>query len=217
MKNTVRDADRRQIVGVVADFNFLSLKENIEPLIIAPMADHRVALVKTSGGNVQQSLATIQRAYEQASPGYPFVYEFLDQQFDTLYRTDIRQQRLLTLFAGLAIFIACLGLFGLASFTAMKRFKEIGVRKVLGSSITGIVVLLTRGLLRPVLVATCVVIPLSYLIMNHWLRDFAYRTTLDWWVFALAAVLTFVIAFLTVGVQALKAATANPVDSLRDE
>src|SRR5690606_2686829 len=172
MKNTVRDADRRQIVGVVADFNFLSLKENIEPLIIAPMADHRVALVKTSGGNVQQSLATIQRAYEQASPGYPFVYEFLDQQFDTLYRADIRQQRLLTLFAGLAIFIACLGLFGLASFTAMKRFKEIGVRKVLGSSIAGIVALLTKGLLRPVLVATCIVIPFSYLIMNHWLRDF---------------------------------------------
>src|SRR5690606_2932935 len=178
---------------------------------------HRVALVKTSAGNVQQSLAAIQRAYEQASPGYPFVYEFLDQQFDTLYRADIRQQRLLTLFAGLAIFIACLGLFGLASFTAMKRFKEIGVRKVLGSSIAGIVALLTKGLLRPVLVATCIVIPFSYLIMNHWLRDFAYRTTLDWWVFALAAVVTFVIAFLTVGVQALKAATANPVDSLRDE
>lgn len=217
IRNTIRDSERRHIVGVVEDFNFLSLKENIEPLIIAPYPDHRVALVKTIGGNIKQSLASIKQAYEKAAPGYPFAYEFLDQQFDELYRTDLRQQRLLTIFAGLAIFIACLGLFGLASFTTVKRFKEIGVRKVLGSSVTGIVVLLTRGLLRPVLVATCIVIPASYLAMNHWLRDFAYRTTLDWWVFALAAVVTFIIALLTVGMQALKAAIANPVDSLRDE
>lgn len=217
IRNTIRDNERRQIVGVVADFNFLSLKETIEPLVIMPYPDHRVALVKTIGGNVTQSLAAVKRAYEQAAPGYPFAYEFLDRQFDKLYRNDLRQQQLLTIFAGLAIFIACLGLFGLASFTAMKRFKEIGVRKVLGSSVTGIVTLLTKGLLRPVLVATCIVIPTSYLVMNHWLRDFAYRTTLDWWIFALAAVVIFSIALLTVGIQALKAATANPVDSLRDE
>lgn len=217
IRNTIRDEARRQIVGVVEDFNFLSLKETIEPLVITPYPDHRVALVKTTGGNITQKLAAIKRAYEQAAPGYPFAYEFLDQQFDELYQNDLRQQRLLTIFAGLAIFIACLGLFGLASFTAVKRFKEIGVRKVLGSSVTGIVVLLTKGLLRPVIIATCIVIPVGYLAMTHWLRDFAYRTTLDWWVFALAAIVTFTIALLTVGIQALKAATVNPVDSLRDE
>lgn len=217
IRNTIHDSERRQVVGVVEDFNFLSLKENIEPLVIAPVPDHRVALVKTTRGNIAQNLATIKRAYERAAPGYPFVYEFLDQQFDELYRNDLRQQRLLTIFAGLAIFIACLGLFGLASFTAVKRFKEIGVRKVLGSSVSGIVVLLAKGLLRPVLIATCVVIPLSYLAMRQWLQDFAYQTTLDWWVFVSAAVVTFDIALATVGFQALKAAQANPVESLRDE
>lgn len=217
VKNTIQDTARRQIIGVVSDFNFQSLKEVVEPVVIAPMDDHRVALVKTSGGPIQQSLDRIEQAYAQVAPGYPFTFEFMDQQFDKLYRTDLRQQQLLTLFSGLAIFIACLGLFGLASFTTIKRFKEIGVRKVLGSSAQSIIILLTKGLLRPVLVAACIVIPLSYVIMTQWLANFAYRTTLDWWIFALAALLTFTIALLTVGLQAMKATRVNPIDCLRDE
>ena len=121
------------------------------------------------------------------------------------------------MFSALAIFIACLGLFGLASFTATKRVKEIGVRKVLGSSVQSIVVLLSKDLLKPVIIATCISIPVAYYAMNQWLQNFAYKTTLQWWVFALAALITFCIALITVSYQAIKAARANPVKSLRSE
>ena len=129
----------------------------------------------------------------------------------------MRQQTILTVFAGLAIFVACLGLFGLASFTATKRFKEIGVRKVLGSSVQGIVVLLSKDLLKPVLIATCIALPVGYWAMNKWLQNFAYKTSLSWWIFLLAALITFGIAFITVSIKAIKAAMANPVKSLRNE
>ena len=217
VKNTVRDTTRRQIIGVVSDFNFQSLKEQLEPMVITPSTDHRVALIKTVAGDIQQNLQVIQKAYTEAAPGYPFAFEFLDQQFAELYRSDLHQQRLLSLFSALAIAIACLGLFGLASFTTLKRFKEIGVRKVLGSSASAIMLLLTRDLLRPVLLATCLVIPLSYLIMKQWLQDFAYRTTLDWWIFLFAALFTFIIALCTVSVQAIKAIRINPIDCLKEE
>ncbi|HEX3385099.1 MAG TPA: FtsX-like permease family protein [Mucilaginibacter sp.] len=151
------------------------------------------------------------------APVYPFEYTFLDQQFDSMYKTDLRQQTILSIFSGLAIFIACLGLFGLASFTAAKRTKEIGVRKVLGSSVPNILLLLSKELLKPVMVATLLAVPLSYFAMHKWLQNFAYKTTLSWWIFLLAAAITFVIALVTVSFQSLKAATANPVKSLRSE
>jgi len=217
IRNTVRDDGKRKIVGVVEDFNFLSLKENIEPLVISPNEDWRVILVKLNAGNLQAGLDLVKRLYAKASPDYPFEYSFLDQQFDKLYKNDLRQQRILSVFAGLAIFIACLGLFGLASFTATKRIKEIGVRKVLGSSIQGIVILLSKDLIKPVLIATCVAIPISYYVMHNWLQNFAYKTSLHWWIFLFAAAITFFIALTTVGFKAVKAAMANPVDSLRNE
>jgi putative ABC transport system permease protein len=155
--------------------------------------------------------------YNDVAPVYPFEYSFLDQKFDQLYKTDLRQQTIISVFAGLAIFIACLGLFGLASFTATKRFKEIGVRKVLGSSVQNIVLLLSKDLLKPVLIATCIAIPVGYYAMHNWLENFAYRTPLSWWIFALAALLTFAIALITVGIKAIQAALANPVKSLRTE
>src|SRR5207237_324765 len=136
-----------------------------------------------------------------AAPSYPLEYKFLDQQFDELYQKDIRQQTILSVFAALSIFVACLGLFGLASFTATKRFKEIGVRKVLGSSAQNIVILLSKDLLKPVLISTCIALPAGYWVMNKWLQNFAYKTTLSWWVFLLAAMITFGIAFMTVGIK----------------
>jgi len=120
-------------------------------------------------------------------------------------------------FAGLAIFVACLGLFGLASFTATRRFKEVGVRKVLGSSVQGIVVLLSKDLLKPVLIVTCIALPAGYWAMSEWLQNFAYKTTLSWWIFLLAALITFGISFITVSIKDFKAAIANPVKSLRTE
>lgn len=217
IQNTVRDSAKRYIVGVVADFNFQSLKSNINGLVISPAMDRRVVLVKLRPGNIQSGLSLIKKAYAKAAPGYPLEYKFLDKQFDEMYRKDIRQQTILSVFAGLAIFIACLGLFGLASFTVTKRYKEIGVRKVLGSSVKGIVLLLSRDLLKPVLIATCIAMPMGFWVTNKWLQNFAYKTSVTWWVFALAALVTFLIAFLTVSMRAVKAARANPVKSLSAE
>jgi len=215
--NINRDTIHRKVVGVVEDFNFLSLKEKMDPLVISPSEDRRVAVVKLKAGNIASSLATVKEVYNKVAPAYPFEYTFLDQKFDNLYKTDIRQQKILSIFSGLAIFIACLGLFGLASFAANKRIKEIGVRKVLGSSVSGIVVLLSKDLLKPVLIATLIAIPAGYYFMHNWLQNFAYRTPMHWWVFIIAAIITFAIAFFTVGLKAVKAAVANPVKSLRAE
>ncbi|MGH2566159.1 MAG: ABC transporter permease, partial [Ginsengibacter sp.] len=217
IQNKFRDDNKRRIIGVVEDFNFLSLKENMDALVIAPNEDRRVALIKLKPGNIQAGIAAIKEAYNKAAPSYPLEYSFLDQKFDKLYKNDVRQQTILTVFACLAIFVACLGLFGLASFAATKRFKEIGVRKVLGSSVKGIVVLLSKDLMKPVLMAACIALPFGYYAMDKWLQNFAYRTTLDWWIFLLAAFITFGIALLTIGIKAIKAALANPVKSLRTE
>ena len=217
IQNTVADNTKRRIIGVVDDFYFQSLKQQINGLVISPAVDRRQILVRLKPGNLQAGLALIKTAYNKAAPAYPFEYKFLDQQFGELYQKDIRQQTILSVFAGLAIFVACLGLFGLASFTATKRFKEIGVRKVLGSSVKGIVLLLSKDLLKPVLIATCIALPVGYWATEKWLQNFAYKTSLSWWVFLIAAITTFGIAFITVCFKAIKAAMANPVKSLRTE
>ena len=217
LKNTVRDSLPRRIVGVVENFNFSSLKETVGPLVISPSIDRRIALIRFRGGDLQNNIALVKKEYDIAAPSYPFEYTFLDQKFGELYKKDIRQQQILSIFSGLAIIIACLGLFGLASFTAAKRTKEIGVRKVLGSSVQNIVLLLSKELLRPVMLATLIAIPLAYLAMSHWLQEFAYRTPMYWWIFVSAAVITVAIALVTVSLKALKAALANPTRSLRSE
>ncbi len=217
IQNTVRDDAKRRIIGVVDDFNFQSLKQTVEPLVISPGTDRRVAVVKLNSGNIQAGIEAVDKAYKKVASAYPFEYSFLDEQFNEMYKKDIRQQTILSVFAMLAIFVACLGLFGLASFTATKRIKEIGVRKVLGSSVKGIVVLLSKDLLKPVLIAACIALPVGYWAMDKWLQNFAYKTSLSWWVFCLAALITFGIALITVSIKAIKAAIANPVKSLRTE
>jgi putative ABC transport system permease protein len=217
IKNTIRDEKPRRVIGVVKDYNFLSLKENMDALVISPAIDRRVAIIKLKAGNIKNSLATIKEVYSQVAPVYPFEYSFLDQKFDTTYKTDIRQQTMLTIFSGLAIFIACLGLFGLASFTAVQRTKEIGVRKVLGSTVPNILLLLSKDLLKPVAIATVIAMPLGYYFMHTWLQNFAYKTPLHWSIFLFAALLTFGIALLTVSFKSFKAAMVNPIKSLRSE
>ncbi|HYJ64052.1 MAG TPA: ABC transporter permease, partial [Parafilimonas sp.] len=206
IQNTVADNAKRRIIGVVDDFYFQSLKQQVNGLVISPAVDRRQILIRLKPGNLQAGLALIKNAYNKAAPAYPFEYKFLDQQFGDLYQKDIRQQTILSVFAGLAIFVACLGLFGLASFTATKRFKEIGVRKVLGSSVQNIVMLLSKDLLKPVLIATCIALPVGYWAMNKWLQNFAYKTDLSWWIFVSAALVTFSIALTTVCIKAIKAA-----------
>ncbi|EOR93500.1 putative ABC transporter permease [Arcticibacter svalbardensis MN12-7] len=217
VKNNMRDESRRRIVGVIEDYNFLSLKENINALFISPVEDWRVVVIKLKPGRIQNGLGVIKDAYRKAAPVYPFEYSFLNQKFDTVYKEDLRQQTILSIFSGLAIFIACLGLFGLSLFTAAKRTKEIGVRKVLGSSVHNIMLLLSKDMLKPVLIATFIAMPIGYYCMDKWLQNFVYRTPLHWWIFMLAAMITFGIAILTVSFQSIKAARANPVKSLRSE
>jgi putative ABC transport system permease protein len=218
IKDLGRDSLHRTIVGVVEDFHFASLKEQIEPMIISTDKDWRVAVIRLRpGGHLQETIKNIGKQYVTAAPGYPFEYDFLDEEFNQHYKDDIKQGVILSIFSGIAIFIACLGLFGLASYTAIKRTKEIGVRKVLGSSIQNIVILLSRDLLKPVLLGTCIAVPIGYFVMNKWLQSFAYRVGIQWWMFVIAGITAIGIALLTVSFQAIKAAVVNPVKSLRTE
>lgn len=217
IKNVTRDSVRRLIVGVVEDYHYVSLKDPIGPLVISPGRDKRLALIRLKTDHLSSVVGDIKKIYASAAPAYPFEYSFLDDRFDELYRAESRQEFVFSIFSALAIFIACLGLFGLASYTAIKRTKEIGVRKVLGSSVQRIVLLLSKDLLKPVLLGTLIAIPLGYYAMQQWLQGFAYRIEFHWWYFLIATVASVAIALLTVGVQAVKAAVANPIKSLRTE
>ncbi|HVT86287.1 MAG TPA: ABC transporter permease [Chitinophagaceae bacterium] len=217
IRNISKDSLRRTIVGVVEDYHYVSLKTPIGPLVISPGRDNRLALIKIRSANLKSTVNDIKKAYADAAPDYPFEYSFLDDRFDQLYRAEARQESVLSIFSVIAIFVACLGLFGLASYTAIKRTKEVGVRKVLGSSVQNIVLLLSKDLLKPVLFGALIAIPVGYYAMNKWLQGFAYRINFHWWMFAIAVIVAILIALLTVGVQAVKAAIANPVKSLRTE
>ena len=162
-------------------------------------------------------MSSIERIWGQFSNGWPFEYSFMDEAYDQMYKSEIRMNHLFRSFSALAIFLSCLGLFGLASFTAERRTKEIGIRKVLGASAPGIFMLLSRGLSKWVLLANIIAWPVAYYFMNKWLQNFAYRVGLSVWVFLLSGLTAFGIALLTVSFQSIKAATANPVDSLRYE
>ena len=217
MMNLNRDTIHRRIIGVVEDFHFASLKEPVGPLVISAGDDRRLALVRLKTTNLQSSIKAIKSKYAAVAPDYPFEYNFLDEEFSQLYRSEISQQSILSIFSLIAIFIACLGLFGLASYTAVKRTKEIGVRKVLGSSVQNIVMLLSKDLLKPVILGTLIAVPLGYYAMQTWLQSFAYRISVQWWMIALAISIALLIALITVSLQAVKAALANPSISLRSE
>ncbi|HMC84231.1 MAG TPA: ABC transporter permease [Chitinophagaceae bacterium] len=208
---------QRTIVGVVEDYHYASLKEPIGSLIISPGEDFRVAVIKLKTNQLQSTIAGIQKLYTGLVPAFPFEYTFLDEKFNKLYQAETREESILSVFSIIAIAIACLGLFGLASYTAVKRTKEIGVRKVLGSSVQNIVVLLSKDLLKPVLLGTLIAVPLGYYAMTKWLQNFAYKAPLHWWMFVAAAAIAVIIALATVSFQAIKAALANPVKSLRTE
>lgn len=218
IRNINKDSAHRTIIGVVEDYHYASLKDPIGPLVIAPNADdRRLALIKLKTNHLPEAIKEIKTIYESAASSYPFEYDFLDERFNQLYKSEARQESIVGIFSAIAIFIACMGLFGLAAFTAVKRTKEIGVRKVLGSSIPNIVMLLSKDLLKPVLLGTLVAVPAGYYVMNKWLQGFAYRIGMHWWMFVAAAMVAVMIALITVSFQAVKAAIANPVKSLRTE
>lgn len=210
------------IIGVVKDFHFESLHEAITPLVfVLPQPSNQGLFnnisIKISGQNIASSLETIKNTWQKFLPELPYQYSFFDENFARLYDAEHKQETIFTTFACIAIFIACLGLFGLSAFAISQRVKEIGVRKVLGANTTTIVTLLSKEFLKLVLIAAIVAFPIAWYAMHNWLQDFAYRINIQWWVFIIAAIAAAFIALITVGMQAVKAATANPVKALRSE
>jgi putative ABC transport system permease protein len=194
------------------------MRHQIEPLIIINQSQiNNTISVRINGDNINEVLSSAEKSWEKINPGYPFEYSFLDEEFEQLYRSEQKFADLIISFTWLAIFIACLGLFGLASFMTEQRTKEIGVRKVLGASVPNIFFLTTKQFLLLVALANLAAWPLAYYFMNGWLENFAYRVEIQLSVFITAAVLTMIIALITVGFQAVKAAVVNPVKSLRYE
>jgi putative ABC transport system permease protein len=215
-----RYGDRKgQVIGVVKDFNFESMHQTIVPMVffIPKNGNYNYISVKISGTDIPQSLATLEKTWNKFLPERPFEYTFLDENFGKLYEKEQKQSHLFTTFSVLAILIGCLGLFGLASFTAVQRTKEIGIRKVLGASVSGIVALLSKEFLKLVVIANLIAWPVAWLAMSKWLEDFAYRINISAGTFLMAALLAIVIALLTVSYQSIKAAMVNPVKSLRSE
>lgn len=207
----------RQIIGVVKDFNFESLYEKVKPCFLLWYPDRQNILVKIKPGMEKETIAKIQNFYQSYNDGLPFEYHFLDDDYDRLYASEQRVATLSRFFAGMAILISCLGLFGLAAFTAERRLKEIGIRKILGAGQIGIIKILSADFTQMVILAIFIAIPLIYLISNHWLRRFAYHINLQWWYFAVAGFTTLLISWITVGIQTIKAAQVNPVECLKDE
>jgi len=212
----IHRGDTGVIIGVVKDFHYRSLHEKIGPMIISDHAGNGF-YIKTIAGNTPAAIAAVQKVWQKFFPGIPFEYEFLDDQYNSLYKTEQQSSVLITLFAGIAILVSALGLLGLAAFAAEQKVKEIGIRKVLGASMQHIVSLLSADFLKMVVIASIIAFPIAWWAMNKWLQDFAYRISLSWWIFLSAAGIALLIAMVTVSIQSIKAAIANPVNSLRSE
>lgn len=207
-----------KVIGVVKDFHFTSLRLEIKPFafVITPSRTSLFAL-KMSGQNLRETLAQIESTWASLVPGRPFDYYFLDESLDKLYRSEQNFRTVFSAMTLLSVIIACLGLFGLAAFTAEQRTKEIGIRKVLGATVSSVTVLLSKDFAKLVMIAYVIACPIAWYAMQKWLQGFAYRIDMGWWVFALAGGLALIIALFTVSTQAIKAALANPVNSLRYE
>jgi putative ABC transport system permease protein len=206
------------IIGVVKDFHSNSLHIPVEPAVLLYRPEEvQAILLRLSGEELEETLAQLEQVHQRLNPAYPFDYQFLDQNFERQYRSETVIGKLANWFAFIAILISCLGLFGLAAFTAERRTKEIGIRKVLGASVGNIVGLLSKEFVRLVLIAFVITSPLAWYALRQWLQDYPYRIDLEWWMFALTGGLALLIALLTVSYQSIKAALGNPVKSLKSE
>jgi putative ABC transport system permease protein len=210
--------DSMHIIGVVADFHHEGLQKAIQPLVVLPNRDGRVHYsVKMAGGDVATTVSAIKSIWDRHFPGDPYNYFFLDEFFNRQYAENERFGTVFALFAAFAVAIACFGLFGLSAYNVLQRTKEIGIRKVLGASTSSLLYLLSRDFLVLVAAAFIVAVPVTWIVMDGWLRNFAYRIGISWWVFGLAGLAAILVAFATVGGHALKATAANPIKALRSE
>jgi putative ABC transport system permease protein len=208
-----------RIIGVAKDFNFNSLHHKIETLLIFNQKDwgYGEMSIKINGAKSKEAIKYMEENWASLVPDIPFEYKFLDEHFDELYRADNQVSKIIGYLAALAIIIACLGLFGLASYAAEKRTKEVGIRKVLGAGELNLAALLSGNFIKLVGISIIIAWAISWFVVKNWLQDFAYRINMSWWVFAVAGAAAILIALLTVSFQAIKAAMANPVKSLRTE
>jgi putative ABC transport system permease protein len=205
------------IIGVVKNFNYESLRQNVGPLSFVLGNNSWVSIYRFNTSDVSKLVSTIESKYKDMAPGMPFNYHFLDDSFDNMYRQEQRVGKVALTFSFLAIIIACLGLFGLATYIAEQRTKEIGIRKVLGATVTNIVGMLSKDFIKLVLISFAFATPIAWWFMNKWLQDFASRIDLSWWIFALTGITALLIALVTLSFQAIRAAISNPVKSLRTE
>jgi putative ABC transport system permease protein len=214
----INSGKKWDIIGVIADFHQKSLRFSLEPTMLRPsMGTQNQVSIKIDAKNVATTVAAVKAKYMNFFPGNTFDYSFLDEQFNAQYKNDELFGKAFSIFGGFAIFIACLGLLGLSLFATIQRTKEIGVRKVLGASVSNIVLLLSKDFIKLVLMAIVIAVPIAYYILHNWLQDFAYRITISWWIFGLSGVVAIAVALATISFQAVKAAGSNPVKSLRSE
>lgn len=205
------------IIGIIKNFNFSSLRDVVTPLALHLGKDNSNISARIDAAEIPAIISQVKNKWKAMAPGQPIDYSFMDEQFNKLYTVDQKTGQIIIMFALLAIVIACLGLFGLVTYAAEQRTKEIGVRKVLGANVANIVTMIAKDFLKLVLIASVIAFPLAWWAMNKWLQDFAYRVNISWWIFLAAALLAVVIALATISFQAIKAALANPVKSLRTE
>ena len=205
------------IIGVVKDYHHMGLREAIEPTIYLGSVSFGYFTIQTGTQNMQSKIAAIEDLYKKTFPGNPFNYFFADERYDQQYTEERQLGKVFIAAACIAVFIACLGLFGLAAFSARQRVKEVGIRKVLGASVASITALLSKDFLWLVIIAFVIASPIAFISMNSWLQNFAYRVDVSWWMFAISGISAVLIALATIAFQAIKAATANPVKSLRTE
>jgi len=207
------------VVGVVKNYHFRSLKEKIGPQLFTsePEGNSSLLTIKISSDNIPRTLQFIETTYKKLIPFYPFSYEFKNETNLRAYESEEKWKQIISLAATLTIFISCIGLLGLAMLSAEQRTKEIGIRKVLGASVSSIVQLVSNNFLKLVLLANIIALPIAWWAVHKWLENFAYHIEIRWWVFAVAILITLIIALFTVCFQAIKAAVANPVNSLRTE
>jgi putative ABC transport system permease protein len=215
---TIENRTTGPVVGVVKDFNFSSLHEPIGPLVMFLGRDFsRTFMVRVNGNDMRSTLGRLEMLWKQRIPDRPFNYHFLDEDYNKLYQAEQRTSALFSVAAGMAIILACLGLFGLAAFTTVQRTKEIGIRRVLGANVGDITLLIAKNFLQLVGIAILTAIPLAWWAGNKWLQDFAFRIPIHVSVFVLTAIITVTIALFTVGFHTVRAALSNPVKSLRTE
>lgn len=208
---------RGKLVGIVKDFHFESLHQKIVPMIFLARRRYSVLSIKIAGNEMQAGLQHVEKVWKDFLPGRPFEYNFLSARYSQLYAAEQKQNQLFTTFSALAIFIASLGLFGLAAFSTLQRVKEIGIRKVLGASVPGILTLLSKEILFLILAATLIAWPVAWYLMSRWLDTFAYHISMNPLTYGLAAIAAMAVALVTVSTQTIKAATRNPANTLRHE